>query len=59
MVDQGLTDRLTEIEQTYGEVEGLLADPAVLGDRIRYSEVSALRRTPATGPVLPVVEGGG
>lgn len=40
MVDQGLTDRLAEIEQTFGEVEGMLADPAVLGDPIRYGEVS-------------------
>ena len=39
-MDQGLADRLTEIEQEYGEVEGLLTDPAVLGDPVRYGEVS-------------------
>ena len=40
MADDGLTDRLTEIESAYREAEGMLADPAVLGDPIRYAEVS-------------------
>jgi len=34
-VDQGLADRLSEVEQEYGEVEGMLADPVVLDDSPR------------------------
>jgi peptide chain release factor 1 len=40
VVDPALTDRLAEIEQAYGEAERVLADPTVLGDPVRYGEVS-------------------
>ena len=40
MVDQHLANRLAEMDQSYRETEGLLADPAVLGDPVRYAEVS-------------------
>ncbi|WP_420613918.1 peptide chain release factor 1 [Candidatus Spongiisocius sp.] len=39
-MDPALTDRLAEIEQAYGEAESVLADPTVLGDPVRYGEVS-------------------
>lgn len=39
-MDPALADRLAEIEQAYGEAESVLADPTVLGDPVRYGEVS-------------------
>ncbi len=39
-MDPALTDRLAEIEQAYGEAETVLTDPTVLGDPVRYGEVS-------------------
>ena len=39
-MDDQLVARLTEIEQTFSEVELELADPGVLADHARYAEVS-------------------
>ena len=40
MVDQGLVDRMAQIEDAFREAEKQLADPAVLGDPNTYGEVS-------------------
>ena len=39
-MDEQLVARLTEIAETFREVEQELANPEVLADRARYTEVS-------------------
>jgi peptide chain release factor 1 len=44
-------DKLAEVEQRFDEIDGLLADPAVLADRQRYRDLMIER-----GSLAPIVE---